>query len=161
LSPRKGDPDRHQLVCDLYDLVGRMIGLAPEHEKDICEYGRRLNRAFLGPATPSERTKPGRASVGQSRVRDDLILIDIALDLAEQNATHGDLLADGLAGEIHDVLEQAWSEATPAGRLLWGKTSRGRNARVKAIRKKLVRLDQRLLEEFPEDGPDGDRKAKK
>jgi hypothetical protein len=82
-----------------------MIAIAPEREKKIHEHHGRLKHAFLGSATGKERTQAAHEA---RKRRDSGLFADVSLDLAEQGATDGDLLAHGLSGRIYDVLRQRW-----------------------------------------------------
>jgi hypothetical protein len=143
-------------VDELYDLVGRMIGLAPESEATICEHAKRLRGTFLG-HTPHERTERARAKIQQDLISyDDYVLSDIAGDLFDDGIVEPNMMAHGLAGAIHDEL----MKLDEAKRPRWFRATQDRTARVKTVRDKLRRHVLRLLkEEFPED-TDDELKAK-
>jgi hypothetical protein len=131
-----------KLEDELDDLVRRMSAVAYERREDIHKAGRRLRRAFLGPISDDEQTK--RAQEGR-RARlddDDMTIMEIVLDLAAQEAKIdeagrlvGGLRRRGLAGKIHDVLEERWLKANKTGQPPW---------LVKSIREKLKRLKKKF-----------------
>jgi hypothetical protein len=151
LSPRKGD-DPKQLVSELDDLVRRMIAVAPERQKAIHENWGRLKHAFLGPATPHERTERGRAKIQQDLISYDyLVLSLIAGELFDDGIVEPNMMAHGLAGAIHDVLMKLDEAKRPP----WFRATQDRRARVKTVGDKLRRhVWQLLKEEFPEDTKD-------
>jgi hypothetical protein len=152
LSPRKSDPpprpdlDIKSKILDALDqLVERMMVAAPDRRAKIHDGHRRLRRAFLGPISADEQTKPAQQGRMAGLDDDELEIVMIISDLAAQEFKINeageivDGLRDrGLAGKIRAVLKQRFED---------GKTDRPPWLE-NSIRNKLKRLKEKFLEEM-------------